>query len=49
MSKCRGLSSYIAIYFAILYITKDRDTYTYITEIEKNLGECMTVTTLVWT
>jgi hypothetical protein len=22
------------------YITKDRDTYTYITEIEKNLGEC---------
>jgi hypothetical protein len=22
------------------YITKDRDTYRYITEIEKNLGEC---------
>jgi hypothetical protein len=22
------------------YMTKDRDTYTYITEIEKNLGEC---------
>jgi hypothetical protein len=23
------------------YITKVRNTYTYITEIEKNLGECM--------
>jgi hypothetical protein len=22
------------------YIAKDRDTYTYITEIEKNLGQC---------
>jgi hypothetical protein len=22
------------------YMTKDRDTYTYITEIEKKLGEC---------
>jgi hypothetical protein len=25
------------------YITKDRDTYTYITEMEKHLGECRAV------
>jgi hypothetical protein len=36
MCKCRGISSYIAKYF------EDRDTYTYITEIDKNLGECTT-------
>jgi hypothetical protein len=24
-------------------MTKYRDTYTYITEIEKNLGECITI------
>jgi hypothetical protein len=42
----RNLCVSVAVFRYILqnilqYMTKYRDTYTYITEIEKNLGECM--------
>jgi hypothetical protein len=41
----RNICVSVAVFRHILqnilqYVTKDRDTYTYITEIEKNLGEC---------
>jgi hypothetical protein len=44
----RNICVSVAVFRHILqnilqYITKDRDTYTYITEIEKNLGECMSL------
>jgi hypothetical protein len=41
----RNICVSVAVFRHILqnilqYITEDRDTYTYITETEKNLGEC---------
>jgi hypothetical protein len=37
----RNICVSVAVFRNILQnMTKDRDTYTYITEIEKNLGEC---------
>jgi hypothetical protein len=49
MCKCRGLSSFVIYCKNILqYMTKYRDTYTYITEIEKNLGECSAVWREIW-
>jgi hypothetical protein len=44
----RNICVSVAVFRHILqnilqYITKDRDTYTYITEIEKNLGEFLQI------